>query len=118
MFPKLAYKSKPKPKVIKIQMQERKECFVCHCTYGLEGHHAFGGANRPLSELYGLKVWLCPKDHTGDDGNHFNKELRQQIQDAAQKKFEEIYGHDEFLRIFRGVVRYGMDSGLSTIERS
>lgn len=90
-------------------MQNRKECYVCHCETNLEYHHCFGGANRPISELYGLKVWLCHKHHTEDAGAHFSPELRQQIQDEAQRKFEEIYGHDEFLRIFRGVVRYGMD---------
>lgn len=109
MFAKPKFKSRPKPKVKKIQMQKQKECYVCHGVYDLEGHHCFGGANRPISELYGLKVWLCHKDHTGDAGNHFNKALRQQIQDEAQMRFEAIYGHDEFLRIFRGVVSYGMD---------
>ena len=39
-------------------------CYVCGRNRvadpcGLEEHHAFGGANRKLSEKYGLKVHIC-----------------------------------------------------------
>jgi hypothetical protein len=103
MFEKPKFKRRQKPKVIKIQMQDRKECYVCHCVTDLEDHHVFGGANRPLSERYGLKVWLCYKDHQGDQGIHYNRPLRKQIQETAKQKFISIYGEQEFLRIFKGV---------------
>jgi hypothetical protein len=103
MFEKPKIRRRAKPKVIKIQMQDRKECYVCHCVTDLEHHHVFGGANRPLSELYHLKVWLCYKDHQGDQGIHYNRPLRKQIQEMARQKFIEVYSEQEFLRIFKGV---------------
>jgi len=91
-------------RVQKIKMQERRECWVCGTTQNLEAHHAFGNANRPLSEKYGLKAYFCHNCHneniSGNPGIHFNKELRMRFKREAQKKFEEVYGKDEFYRIF------------------
>ena len=110
LFPKPTHKRKPKPKVIKVKMQDKKECWVCKTISGLEKNHIFGGANRELSELYGLYVYMCHNHHNenipGDAGFHHNKKLRKELQSIAQQKFEDIYGHDEFLRIFKGVIYF------------
>jgi len=87
-------------KVQKITMQHTKECWVCGTVLTLESHHCFGGANRPISELYGLKVYLCHKHHTGGAGVHFDRVLMDELHREAQKRFEEVYSRNEFLKMF------------------
>ncbi len=69
---------------------------------GLESHHIFGGvANRPLSEKYGLKVWLCRNHHTGKEfGVHFNKDCRKIVQEVGQWAFERKYPELNFTEVF------------------
>ncbi len=91
-------------------MQTEKKCFLCGRNGNgdpLEAHHCFGGANRKLSEKYGLKVWLCGNrcHRNGPDSVHINKMVRKNVQAAAQTKYEELYGnretfHKEFLRSY------------------
>lgn len=88
-------------------MQNEKECYLCRYFYGaenvigLEEHHCFGGANRPLSEKYGLKVWLCQKHHnTAPFGVHFNQKHMEILRQLAQKEFEKSHTRDEFCKIF------------------
>ena len=70
-------------------MQAEKECWFCGRRTDLECHHVFGGvANRPISEKYGLKVWLCHEHHTGDTGAQYVKEMNLQLKQEAQKAFE------------------------------
>lgn len=88
------------------------QCYIC-ARHGdnrqkvLEEHHVFGGASRKKSEHYGLKVYLCKRHHTGGisgdscavhspSKNDYAKILKQ----IAQRKFEEKYGHEEFMREF------------------
>lgn len=103
-YPKSQYK-RQRAKVQKIKLQERRECWVCGTTQNLEEHHAFGGANRPISERYGLKAYFCHNCHNenipGNPGIHFNKELRLRFKREAQKKFEEVYSRQEFKDIFK-----------------
>ena len=103
-FAKPTHKRKAE-KVQKIKLQERRECWVCHSTQALDPHHCFGAANRPVSEKYGLVVWLCVPDHTGNEkdrkGVHFNKPLRFELKQYAQSKFEEVYSRQEFMDIFK-----------------
>ena len=82
-------------------VQENKECFVCHTTTGLNDHHIFFGANRKWSEKYGLKVWLCGRDHNlSNEGVHFNRKLDLYIKRIGQKAFEEKYSREKFMQIF------------------
>lgn len=63
-------------------------------------HHIFYGHNRKKSEKYGMKVYLCPRHHTGDMGVHNgNKTLDLTLKMIAQRKFEEVY-KEEFIEIF------------------
>lgn len=85
-------------------IQSEKKCLLCDTTIGLHEHHVvFGNANRKLSEKYGLKVWLCYKHHTGDDGLHFNKDFNEQLRKLAQMKFEEVYGANKCFRDIFGI---------------
>lgn len=83
-------------------IQENKECWVCGTTQDIHEHHIlYGTANRRLSEKYGLKVWLCAKHHNmSKDGVHQNRELDLRLKQLAQKRFEEEYPNESFLRIF------------------
>lgn len=83
-------------------IQENKECWVCGTTQDIHEHHIlYGTANRRLSEKYGLKVWLCAKHHNmSKDGVHQNRELDLRLKQLAQKRFEEEYPNESFLKIF------------------
>lgn len=84
-------------------LQENKECYICETTNWLEEHHVFGGANRKLSEKYGLKIYLCHRHHNEPpDGIHFDTWLMNRVRQDSQKKFMEHYNKtaDEFRQIF------------------
>lgn len=83
-------------------IQDKKRCFVCKTTLQLEDHHIFGGCRRKLSEKHGLRVWLCNTHHNQPKtGAHFNKELMNELHIIGQTKFEELYGHDKFMEVFK-----------------
>lgn len=72
-----------------------KECYFCGSQQGLERHHIFGGvANRPLSEKYGLYVYLCQNCHINIT-NYKNKELCLKLKIEARKRFFDAYGANE-----------------------
>ena len=86
-------------------LQKEKECAICGALYELECHHVFGGPLRKLSERHGLKLWLCRKHHTeSPEGVHHNRELREELQDFAQRAAMKHYGwtmeewREKFLR--------------------
>lgn len=84
-------------------MQTENKCYVCDTTLNLEEHHVFGGANRKLSEKYGLKIKLCHTHHNEPPaGFHFNKVLADKIRQEAEIKFIEHYksNKEEFRKIF------------------
>ena len=83
-------------------IQTEKECYFCGIRAGLEEHHIMAGmANRQISEDYGLKVWLCHRHHTGDMGAQYDRGLNLQLMELAQKKFEELHGHELWMQLFR-----------------
>lgn len=68
----------------------------------LERHHVLGGvANRPLSEKYGLWVWLCHEHHTGTDGAQYDPEKNNCLKRLAQIAFEGKHSHEEWMETFR-----------------
>ena len=85
-----------------IMQQGDPRCAVCGCRVNLERHHIFAGvANRPLSEQYGLWVWLCHEHHTGKDGAQYCKEKAESLKRLAQIAFEARHSHEEWMEIFR-----------------
>ena len=76
-------------------------CLLCGNPYTEEHHVMFGTANRKLSEKYGLKVYLCAGHHRGDLGVHHNAELDKSLKRMAQTKFEEMYSHEEWMKVFK-----------------
>ena len=77
-------------------------CFICGRLNELERHHVLGGvANRPLSEKYGLWVWLCREHHTGKAGAQYDRKTGDSLKRLAQIAFEARYSHDEWMNVFR-----------------
>lgn len=95
-------------------LQDTKECFICRIEAtirgytgeltdrGLHNHHIFfGTANRPISEKYGLKVYLCNGHHEDHKrGVHHNRPLDLSLKGIAQRKFEENHTRAEFFKLF------------------
>lgn len=83
-------------------LQNERECWFCGSRIGLEEHHIFAGtANRRISEQYGLKVYLCHRHHTGDRGAQYDKDMNILLKQEAQKAFERLHGHDEWMQLIR-----------------
>ena len=83
-------------------VQQGERCFICGRLTGLERHHILGGvANRPLSEKFGLWVYLCHECHTGKDGAQYNREKGDRLKRLAQIAFEARHSHEEWMQIFR-----------------
>lgn len=83
-------------------MQHGERCWFCGKTVGLERHHVLGGvANRPLSEKYGLWVWVCHEDHTGKDGVQYNREKSNALKRLGQIAFEARHNHGEWMDVFK-----------------
>lgn len=77
-------------------------CFICGRVTELERHHVLGGvANRPLSEKYGLWVWLCREHHTGKAGAQYDRKTGDSLKRLAQIAFEARYSRDEWMNVFR-----------------
>lgn len=84
-------------------IQSEKKCYLTETESGLHEHHIFGGANRKLSEQYGLKIYLRADLHNMSDGGvHFDKRLDRKLKRLGQKKAMEYYGWsvEDFIRIF------------------
>lgn len=84
-------------------IQHERKCFYCTETEMLDTHHIFfGNPNRKLSEKYGLKVYLCRKHHTENEGVHFDKTKDLNLKRLAQETAMLHYGwsEEDFIRIF------------------
>ena len=90
-------------------LQDRRECYLCrrfynlHTVRGLEEHYImYGRGRRELSELYGLKVWLCRRHHNAPPlGVHFNPDTRRALEEEARTALDARYGAGAFDRIFK-----------------
>ena len=83
-------------------LQRDKVCYLCGRTSTLERHHIFAGvANKPLSEKYGLWVWLCHNCHTGTDGAQYDPSKNLLLKRDAQFEFERTHSRAEWMQIFR-----------------
>lgn len=102
------YKPKKVKPTVSIIQPDRSYCFLCKKRNGyglnaLEEHHIFeGNGKRPVSERYGLKVYLCGVTchRDGPKSAHKNKEVKDMLHVLAQKKFEETHSREEFKEAF------------------
>lgn len=74
-------------------------CIICGAS-PVQLHHTHGGINRKHADEYGLIVPLCLEHHTGTNGAHNSRTLDLYLKRLGQKAFEELYGHDDYMRIF------------------
>ena len=85
-----------------VQNLDEERCFLCGSHRNLELHHIMHGtANRRLSTKYGLVCWLCRPHHTGRIGVHQDPILNEKLEQTAQRAFEAMYGHTEWMNLFR-----------------
>ena len=101
-----------------VQKTDEKECYFCRAldcleTGGLsdlrrednERHHIFFGyssKDRDNSEKYGLWVYLCPYHHRiAPESVHKSKATCRLLHRIGQKAFEDLYGHEKFMEIFK-----------------
>lgn len=86
-------------------------CYLCaklldgvdwHYPYTEEHHVMFGfDGDRPKSEKYGLKVYLCVNHHrTSREAVHQNRANAELLMADAQKKFIETYPELDWMEIF------------------
>lgn len=82
-------------------IQNNRECYVCHTTYGLHLHHIFFGLkNRTISDKNGFTCFLCGIHHNlSNQGVHFNRELDLQLKRLCQEKYEEDHTREDFIRL-------------------
>lgn len=79
-------------------MQDEKKCFVTGRTDNLEIHHCLDGSRRKKADQWGLWVYLTHDTH---QAAHFgDSKLIYALRRAAQRRFEELYGHDKFMEVF------------------
>lgn len=93
-----------------IMQTDKEHCYLCGKNsradyFGLDEHHIFGGYGiRPLSEKYGLKVYLCHNSchEFGENAVHQNAEVDRALKQKAQKKAMKVYGWsiEDFIKIF------------------
>lgn len=82
-------------------MQNDKASYLSGRTDWLEKHHIFGGANRRLSEKYGLWVWLTHDEHNEPPyGVHHNIQAMRELQRQGQLAFMAAYPDKDFQAIF------------------
>ena len=82
-------------------MQEEKECYLTGATQGLHKHHIMRGSRRKQAETWGCWVWLRADWHTGTLYSvHEDKRLERQLQIECQQRFERLYGHEKWMRVF------------------
>ena len=90
-----------------IIQEDKERCYLCGMNAyfePLDEHHVFGGANRKLSEKYGLKVYLhhsrCHIFHK--TAVHQNAAINNALKAKVQGIAMEHYGWDtaEFIKIF------------------
>lgn len=83
-------------------LNNKARCYLCGSSRYLERHHIFGGANRNLSEEYGLWVYLCFQCHRGKNGVHNNYDVMRGLREQGEEAWiDKGFGNqDDFLRKF------------------
>lgn len=85
-------------------LSKEKCCYICGTTQNLHLHHVFRGPFRKKSEQYGLTCFLCFDHHVGNHGVHTTPEGQarwKKLKAIGQKRFEELYSHDLFMKEFK-----------------
>ncbi len=84
-------------------IQSEKVCYITGEDYNLHRHHVFNGANRKLSEEYGLIIYLRADWHNMEKYSiHMDAQLDRRIKAEVQQIAMEHYDWsiEDFIRIF------------------
>jgi len=79
-------------------LQTERECYVTGSQHELDRHHIYAGSRRKLSDKWGCWVWLRHDVHM--DLHQRDPELDRRLKRECQERFEELHGHEMFMRIF------------------
>lgn len=79
-------------------LQTEQECFLSGGRVRLDRHHIYGGPNRDLSERWGCWVWLRHDLHM--QLHDRDPELKLMLKRICQERFEELYDHETFMKVF------------------
>lgn len=79
-------------------MQSDKRCFLTGSTQFLDRHHCFHGSRRKAADKWGCWIWIRHDLHM--QLHDKDKELDRRVEQACQKRFEELYGHKKFMEVF------------------
>ena len=96
--------SLPKGKHIKdgerysVITNDMEHCIICGRKRQAIHEIFFGNANRQKSKDWGMTLPLCDEHH---QLIHRNRTARIATQKVGQKKFEELYGHEKFMEVFK-----------------
>lgn len=72
-------------------------CYLCGKVGTTQVHHMLHGSYRKNADQFGLTVHLCPHCHRA---LHDKRENDLFLQKTAQRKFEQSYSHNDFMKIF------------------
>ena len=85
-------------------MQADRQCYVTGSTVNLVRHEIYyGRGRREASKRWGCWVWLRPDWHnTSNYGVPMwgGRDLDRRLKQACQRRFEELYSHEAFVRTF------------------
>ena len=79
-------------------LQTEKECYVTGSRVNLDKHHIYHGPRRKAADQWGCWVWLRHDIHM--DLHQGNTDLDLRIKRECQERFEEIYDHQTFMKVF------------------
>lgn len=107
IYPKQPKKKKRMKHAPSILHQEPGICYLCARLHGnythhraLHKHHAYGGANRRISEENGFWVNLCWQHHTyGEEAVHENDKNMRLIQRDVQREYEKTHTRQQFMTL-------------------
>ena len=85
-------------------LQTERKCYVTGLTGTLVRHEIYFGSGRgELSKPWGGWVWLRPDwRNTPSHGVHMfgGRKLDRRLKQECQRRFEELYSHETFIRTF------------------
>ena len=82
-------------------LQTERRCYKTGTTIQLDKHHVMNGAYRKKAEEYGLYVYLNHTVHMWLHSTGEGQEYARHLKSIAQKRFEEIYSHELWMKEFK-----------------
>lgn len=85
-----------------ILTDDMTRCYITGSTINIHIHEIFFGSFRQKSIKWGCCVPLRADWHNMSNyGVHYDHDLDIKLKKECQKRFEEIYGHEKFMEVFR-----------------